>query len=287
MVSVHPSLPLVPSTPLPDQVIFGGSPAWDPSSRTPRVPEPDSPPLSPHRLIPKPPGKLNRTKGYYLKAYLDLADDLYVEITVWCPLHPLSSCSHLLGVYTITGQGAFWSQPAVDVANSDGSRDCDTGSQTKIPLSQKLQRWLGDKGLYSFIFKTWESTTPEAGEEIDTPLREIDVFHVSQRVKSRMISCLPQCANSLLGWIAYWVAWWIAYSIASEYFGKSFNGTNADIFVSFLRQRCIYRFGIFEWIWLPQNTKFAHHKILNMLIDLSRRKRYTIENSHSRNYFIQ
>ena len=81
LVPIPPSLPLVPSTPLPPQVVFGGTPAWDPSSRTP-VPEPDSPPTPRHLLIQKPPGKLNRSNGYYLQSALNLGGDLYAEIDV-------------------------------------------------------------------------------------------------------------------------------------------------------------------------------------------------------------
>jgi hypothetical protein len=72
-----------PSTPLPSEVISGGSPAWDPSSRTPGRPfECDDPPVRPHLLIPKPAGKLNRTNGYNLEDTLKLDGDLYSEINV-------------------------------------------------------------------------------------------------------------------------------------------------------------------------------------------------------------
>jgi len=83
-VPILPSpVPLVPSTPLPPQVIFGGTPAWDPSSRTPLRPsELDDPPIPLHQLIPKPPGKLNRSKGYYLDEALNLEGGLYSEIDV-------------------------------------------------------------------------------------------------------------------------------------------------------------------------------------------------------------
>jgi hypothetical protein len=79
---------LVPSTPLPPQVIFGGTPAWDPSSRTPRTPgswydrqETQQAGPSSVQLIKKPAGKVNRTGGYNLEESANLGDE-YSEIKV-------------------------------------------------------------------------------------------------------------------------------------------------------------------------------------------------------------
>jgi hypothetical protein len=82
------TVPVVPSTPLPTETL-GGSPAWDPSSRTPlwhdrRADEGESSyPGHSQPLIPKPHGRLNRSKeGYNHKQSLNLGDDLYAKITV-------------------------------------------------------------------------------------------------------------------------------------------------------------------------------------------------------------
>jgi hypothetical protein len=72
-------MPLIPSTPLPEQVVFGGTPAWDPSSRTPR--KLSDPPIPPSHLIPKPRGQINR--NYKLEEVLDLDDGLLPKIQVW------------------------------------------------------------------------------------------------------------------------------------------------------------------------------------------------------------
>jgi hypothetical protein len=74
-----PSAP-VPSTPLPFGVVFGGTPAWDPSSRTPCRWYEDNVPEVPE--IPKPGGKLNRTAGFSLKDCLEMEDSVYLEIKV-------------------------------------------------------------------------------------------------------------------------------------------------------------------------------------------------------------
>lgn len=76
---IPPSAP-VPSTPLPFGVVFGGTPAWDPSSRTPirsRLREDDD-----VQEISKPAGKLNRTGGFSHKDALEMEDSLYSEIKV-------------------------------------------------------------------------------------------------------------------------------------------------------------------------------------------------------------
>jgi hypothetical protein len=86
------SAPLVPSTPLPESII-SGSPAWDPSSRTPGRPlgeeGGDQGPndrhdtnFEPRRRIPKPAGRVNRKDGYSLKESLELDEAVYVEIKV-------------------------------------------------------------------------------------------------------------------------------------------------------------------------------------------------------------
>lgn len=89
-----PSLPPVPLTPLPEAVISGGSvsPAWDPSSRTPpghvsEHQEPSDGDVPLHRQIPKPKGKLNRSKGYNLKQSLLWDEPLYTEIKVKFYVH--------------------------------------------------------------------------------------------------------------------------------------------------------------------------------------------------------
>jgi hypothetical protein len=74
-------MPLIPSTPLPEQVVFGGTPAWDPSSQTPR--KLSDPPIPSHLLIPKPHGQVTRIKGgYKLEDVLHLDDGLLLKIKV-------------------------------------------------------------------------------------------------------------------------------------------------------------------------------------------------------------
>jgi hypothetical protein len=81
------SIPLIPSTPLPPQVVFGSvSPAWDPSSRTPgrtsSHEESPSAPSQPRKNIKKPKGAHDRSAGYNLKQLLGWEDDTYFEIEV-------------------------------------------------------------------------------------------------------------------------------------------------------------------------------------------------------------
>jgi hypothetical protein len=77
-LSLAPPTPLVPSTPIPEGLIFG-SPAWQPSSRTPERSLDEQEglcdrhdthfvPLPPHRRIQKPPGKAGRSVGWLQRA---------------------------------------------------------------------------------------------------------------------------------------------------------------------------------------------------------------------------
>jgi hypothetical protein len=83
--------PLVPSTPIPEGLIFGSS-AWQPGSQTPGrlLDEQEGPsdrhdthsvPLLPHRQIPKPPGWASRTNGWLQQA-LEVDQNIFSEMRV-------------------------------------------------------------------------------------------------------------------------------------------------------------------------------------------------------------
>jgi hypothetical protein len=83
-----PPTPLVPSTPLPEGLIFG-SPAWQPGLRTlgRSLDESEGPsdppfvPLAPHRQIQKPRGKAGRSVGWLQQA-LKVDLDIFMQMRV-------------------------------------------------------------------------------------------------------------------------------------------------------------------------------------------------------------